>query len=423
MTNRAPGYAVIDTETTGISAGYGHRIVEIAVIHVDPAGVVTDEWTTLLNPDRDLGPQAIHGVRASEVRHAPLFEHAAGELIARLRGRVPVAHNWAFDAMHLRSEFARSGIDTPLHDQVGLCTMRAAGQAMPSVRRSLIDCCAAVGLQDRQWHTAHDDARAAADLLGYLLRQHPGAVRVTDQHLEAVRWPWPWPAIPQQSVRPVHRTPVGHVQPHFLARLVERMPRDEEPDADSYFAMLDDALLDRQISATEADGLLELAHELGLHKSEVLALHHSYLRELVRTAWLDGVVTPSERADIDIVGTLLGLDRDTIERVMAEEQDADEQGSAVPTGSVTAGGLTLRPGDRVVLTGAMRASRAEISDQATAVGLRVTSGVSGKTRVVAAADPDSPSGKAKQARKLGVPVVSEDALVRALSAMGNRTSA
>ncbi|WP_017977026.1 exonuclease domain-containing protein [Actinopolyspora halophila] len=415
MTDQLSGYAVVDTETTGVSAGYGHRIVEIAVVHVDTAGVVTDEWTTLLSPNRDLGPQAIHGIHASEVRHAPSFEHAAGELIDRLRDRVLVAHNWAFDAMHLRTEFDRCGIDTPFHDKAGLCTMRAAGQALPSAHRSLIDCCAAAGLPDRRWHTAHDDARAAADLLAYLLREHPATVQVTDQHLDAAQWPWP--ATSQQPFIPVHRPPIGYVHPHFLARLVERMPRDEEPDADSYFAMLDDALLDRQISATEADGLLELAHELGLHKTEVLALHHSYLRELVRTAWFDGVVTPAERTDIDTVATLLGLNQETVERVLAEEQDTGKQGGGMSTMSVTAGGLKLRPGDKVVLTGEMHQPRAQIQEQVKAAGLRVTSAVSKKTRLVAAADPDSLSGKAKDARKYGVPVVSEDAFTHALNAI------
>lgn len=84
---------------------------------------------------------------------------------------------------------------------------------------------------------------------------------------------------------------------------------------------------------------------------------------------------------------------------------------------MTVGGLVLRPGDRIVLTGTMRRAREEIVERAVAAGLRVTGSVSGKTRVVAAADPDSLSGKAKQARELGVAVVSEEAFLRALDAI------
>jgi integrase len=76
-----------------------------------------------------------------------------------------------------------------------------------------------------------------------------------------------------------------------------------------------------------------------------------------------------------------------------------------------------RPGDKVVLTGTMQRGRAEIVEHATAVGLRMTTAVSKKTSVVVAADPDSLSGKAKDARAIGVPVVNEHAFLRVLAEM------
>ena len=86
------GYAVVDTETTGLLTGYRHRIAEIAVIHPDPDGTATREWCTLLNPQRDLGPQAIHGIRGADVRHAPTFD----QIVGQLAGQVVVAHTWPF---------------------------------------------------------------------------------------------------------------------------------------------------------------------------------------------------------------------------------------------------------------------------------------------------------------------------------------
>lgn len=405
------GYAVIDTETTGILTGWHHRIAEIAVVHVAPDGRITDEWVTLVNPDRDLGPQAIHGIRAADARRAPQFESLAGDLVQRLSGRVLVAHNWTFDAMHLRAEFGRLGINTPFEPHAGLCTMRAASRARLSSGRSLIDCCAAAGLARRSWHTALEDARGAGELLGYFLRRAPNAVRVTDAQLQAANWAWP--QLDRREVRTVQRTAVGHVEPHFLARLVERMPRDGEPVVDAYFAMLEDALLDRQISATEGDALIELAHDLGLHKNEVVALHLSYLRDLAREAWADQVVTDEERNDLLTVATLLALDPTVVGTILDEERDAAQGPDRRPPGK--ASGLVLRPGDRVVLTGDMRRVRAEIVAEAAAAGIRVTGTVSKQTRVLAAADPDSMSGKAKRARDFGVPVVSEDAFLKALA--------
>ena len=87
------GYAVIDVETTGLKQGWHHRLVEVAIVHVDRVGAVTDEWCTLVNPKRDLGPQHKHGITATEVRSAPDFGQVAAAVVERLRGRVLVAHN------------------------------------------------------------------------------------------------------------------------------------------------------------------------------------------------------------------------------------------------------------------------------------------------------------------------------------------
>jgi DNA polymerase-3 subunit epsilon len=407
------GYAVIDTETTGVLASFRHRIAEIAVLHVDPDGDTTGEWSTLINPQRDLGPQAIHGIRAADVRRAPTFDQITGQLAGLLAGRVVVAHNWPFDAMHLRAEFARLGVDVPYHSAAGLCTMSAAGQAMPWARRSLIECCAAAGLIDRTWHTALEDARGAADLLCYLLRHAPHLVEPNDDHRAVASWTWP--QFSTTVVQPVLRTPVGHVKPHFLARLVDRIPRTGEPAKDAYLAMLDGALLDRQICDTEADALVDLAHDLGLTKSEVIDLHHGYLRQLAQAVWEDGVLTDDERRDVDTVATLLAIDADTAEAILAStgNRSTAPQLAERPPLSVT--GLTLRPGDTVVLTGQMQRGRAEITAQARAAGLRMTSAVSRKTSVVVAADPDSLSGKARDARTLGVPVVNEHTFLRVLT--------
>ena len=71
----------------------------------------------------------------------------------------------------------------------------------------------------------------------------------------------------------------------------------------------------------------------------------------------------------------------------------------------------------MVLTGQMRRGRAEITAEARQVGLHMMTSVSRQTKAVVAADPDSLSGKAKDARAAGVPVVSEEAFMRALDGL------
>ena len=164
----AAGYAVVDVETTGFAARGADRIIEVAVVHLDEDGVVTDEWCTLVNPVRDLGPQHIHRISAAEVWHAPRFAEIAGALAARLRGRVMVAHNLSFDSRFLAAEFGRLGVELPVP---GLCTMRLANQYLPDkAGRSLAACCAAAGVPLLNAHSALFDAQATASLFAAYLR-------------------------------------------------------------------------------------------------------------------------------------------------------------------------------------------------------------------------------------------------------------
>lgn len=193
------GYAVVDTETTGFAARGRDRIVEIAVVHLDEDGVVTDEWCTLVNPARDLGPQHIHRISAAEVWHAPTFAQISGTVAARLRDRVLVAHNLSFDARFLAAEFERLGVEWPT---AGLCTMRLADRYLPQRGgRSLRACCDAAGVPLVDAHSALFDAHAAAGLFSRYLR-------VAERPL-----PWrdllecddPWPLVVDSTARPVRR--------------------------------------------------------------------------------------------------------------------------------------------------------------------------------------------------------------------------
>jgi DNA polymerase-3 subunit epsilon len=76
--------AVIDVETTGLYKS--DRVVEIAIVTLDGDGAITDEFDTLINPARDVGPTWIHRITPSMVSSAPLFADVAGHIAARVHG-------------------------------------------------------------------------------------------------------------------------------------------------------------------------------------------------------------------------------------------------------------------------------------------------------------------------------------------------
>jgi DNA polymerase III subunit epsilon len=408
-----PGFAVVDLETTGLYAGGRDRVVEAAVVLVDAAGAVVGEWSSLVNPGRDVGPTSVHGIRARDVVDAPSFADVAGTLADLLEGRVPVAHNLPFDLRFLAAEYAALGCpQVPLHTGRGVCTMRLATRYLPYAPRALADCCEVAGWDVGEAHSALSDARAAARLLGRYLELADGDEPWLSLLREAEDWSWPPIPVPangrsalsRQEVRTDRqaRAAAGAGADHFLARLLPVMPRVPEPPmADSYLAVLDDVLADRRVDPGEADALVALAADLGLDRAVVEGLHQGYLTGLARAAWEDGIITEHERQDLDDVALLLGLPAASVERAL-------EAGRAFTGGaSAPAGTLRLHPGDRICFTGQMSRPREELTAIAEAAGLRVSGSVSGKTAMLVCADAHSLSGKAKKARAAGTVVISE----------------
>lgn len=406
-------YAIVDLETTGFSPAHHHRVIEIAIVLADDAGTVTDEWETLLDPQRDVGASDIHGLTGADLHGAPTFDMVAADVVSLLQGRVPVAHNLSFDALFLAAEFERMGVSVPIGPTFGLCTMRLAGLYLPEGPRILATCCDCIGCRVESAHAALADARATARLLAhYIAADDDFAASWCDAIGPAQSGAWP--SLPSSSGRCVTRPRSAASQrDHFLGRLAVRTPRSEiHPEANSYLTLIDRALLDRHLSRHEEDELVSLAELLGLSREEAVALHAKYLKALGRLALADGVVTPDERSDLERVADLLGLAASAVDAAL----EADEAQEPV---SCCIGGFCLKPGDVVVFTGeAPGIERADLEMQAHTLGLRVTGSVSRRTNLVVAADPDSLSGKARKARDLGVPIVGYPAYFQMLDSSG-----
>ncbi|GGQ24572.1 DEDDh family exonuclease [Streptomyces roseolilacinus] len=154
------GYAVVDVETTGLSAH--DRIVSAAVYRLDARGEVEDHWYTLVNPERDPGPVWIHGLTSDVLEGAPLFPDVAAEFSERLDGRVLVAHNAYFDWTMIAREYARAERTAPVRQR--LCTMALAKElALPLPNMKLESLAAHFGVRQERAHHALDDARVLAE--------------------------------------------------------------------------------------------------------------------------------------------------------------------------------------------------------------------------------------------------------------------
>ena len=101
----------LDTETTGLSAEHGDRIIEIACIELDNRRDSGRRFHHYLNPQRNSHPDAIrvHGISNEFLSDKPLFAAIADELLAFVEGAEVVIHNASFDVGFLDAELARLG--------------------------------------------------------------------------------------------------------------------------------------------------------------------------------------------------------------------------------------------------------------------------------------------------------------------------
>jgi DNA polymerase-3 subunit epsilon len=402
------GYTVLDLETTGLFPQKHDRILEIGIVSVSEDGDVLDEWSTLINPGRDVGPTHIHGITARDVLDAPLFRDVAGHVIGSLNGRTLVAHNARFDTHFLDYEFELAGLGTRAPTP-SLCTMQLSSSYLRGASRKLKDCCTAASVPHVDEHTAIGDARAVAGLLRFYLSQSGRPVpwghtnRLTRRH-------W-WPTFDTSAGHVPTRARVGAARrpDEWLERISSQLPRNPEPRVEAYLDVLERAMLDGYLSWHEEEALIQVAVDLGLHRDQIAAVHATFLDAMAIAAWEDGVVTDAELTDLNNVARMLGLPQGLV-RIALDRAEKFAGRSAA------GGGFRLEIGDQVVFTGELSVPRSQLEDLVQQAGLKC-GGITKKTKVVVAADPDSQSGKAAKARSYGVPVITEAAFARLLGGL------
>ena len=155
---------VVDTETTGLDALQGHKIVEIGCVELQRCVPTGNEFHRYLNPERDIPASArdIHGIDESFVKNMPRFADIADELLEFFGDAPLVIHNAPFDLAFLNTEL-KCCAKPPLANKV--CdTLLLAQDRFRGERVGLDALCRRYGidLSARGRHGALIDARLLA---------------------------------------------------------------------------------------------------------------------------------------------------------------------------------------------------------------------------------------------------------------------
>lgn len=101
--------AFLDVETTGASADFGHRVIELGIVRVEKGQVVA-EYQQLIDPQRRVSPgvTALTGITQGMVDGQPTFSQQLPAAMDLLAGAAVLGHNVRFDLSFLRKEFRRA---------------------------------------------------------------------------------------------------------------------------------------------------------------------------------------------------------------------------------------------------------------------------------------------------------------------------
>jgi DNA polymerase III subunit epsilon len=168
---------VLDTETTGLEAERGHRIIEIGCVELVNRRPSGRHFHRYLNPERDIdeGARAVHGITRERLLSAPKFGEIAEELFGFISGCELIIHNAPFDLGFIDMEL------TLLAKMRGACgalpagvrsvclvldTLSLARERHPGQRNNLDALCKRYGIDNshRELHGALLDARILADI-------------------------------------------------------------------------------------------------------------------------------------------------------------------------------------------------------------------------------------------------------------------
>ena len=166
---------VLDTETTGLSAESGDRIIEIGCVELVGRKLTGNNKHFYLNPGRDSHEDAlkVHGISNEFLKDKPKFSAIADELLDYLHEAEVIIHNAAFDVSFLNKELELIGRE-PICRCVAKVTdsLMMAKEMFPGKRNSLDALCDRLEVDNsgRKLHGALLDAELLAEVYINLTR-------------------------------------------------------------------------------------------------------------------------------------------------------------------------------------------------------------------------------------------------------------
>lgn len=159
---------IMDTETTGLDALKGDRVIEVGIVEMVGRKFTGEKLHVYLNPQRGMDEEVIriHGISEAFLADKPTFDKVAKDLYDFMDGAEIIAHNASFDMNFLTMEFAKVGLSDFAERVQVTDSLLMAKQQYPGQKNTLDALVRRlnVGKQDRTFHGALLDSEILAEV-------------------------------------------------------------------------------------------------------------------------------------------------------------------------------------------------------------------------------------------------------------------
>ncbi|MEW6101674.1 MAG: exonuclease domain-containing protein [Candidatus Omnitrophota bacterium] len=154
-------FVIFDTETTGLDAAYGDRIVEIAGIRFKGKERI-NTFQALVNPGRPVssGAFAVNKISQEMLSVAPPPEKIIPDFMKFIQGACLCSYNAAFDMEFLENELKIAKAASPPEENIVVDVLKMAKRLLPGLERYALWFVAdKLGVKQEQEHRAFSDVQ------------------------------------------------------------------------------------------------------------------------------------------------------------------------------------------------------------------------------------------------------------------------
>jgi len=391
-------FTIIDLETTGLFPSKYDKITEISLKKVSKKGELIDKYTTLVNPERDLGPTSLHKISNLDINNAPTFDEIYNYILWFINETCLIGHNVSFDIKFLNHQLNQQSSEVEILEENTLCTLKFASakriprklEGIQQLLRGNVD----------SLHSADNDTEVIREMFSQLSL----AKWIDKQDFEFLNLSV---SNPGEKIEVNRGEGIKSLNGFFEKLIFESSKKSkdfEDYELNKYAELVERAVEDKVVNSSEINELQEFINDNLISSEDANYVNKELFKNYCAIAYSDFIITEDEKAELKVLGKLLSIkdyDYDEILSTVINEGTKPKE-----TNENFDGMSVCFSGDINVLINNKNYTRKEIEQLAINSGLELKNGVSKKLDLLVVADTQTQSGKARKARDYGIRIIS-----------------